>query len=336
MDLDDVIDKAMDAAEKEVTGDDEETTPEPKRGAHTREEEPEQEDTDEEEEVAPAKGKAAAPAADDDDDDDQDEDENPLNTSVSKEDLDEINKHPKLKRLLKNMNRAFTQNSMRRSAELGSMKQVIEALNDPAQAKRAAGIIARSVGLNLADEVAEVKPSKAEATMDARLAELEEVLTPEAAKLLLPRIRGIAQDAIKEALNSELEPIKAITGELTSQAQEAMSVAEVNAFRARHKDEITPAVEKEMMRLFKVLKPAEGMEPKDYLDLILAAASTRTTKKDATREVTRRMKDAADRREPKAGMPASRVTQQKSDAKPRTLDEAFDQEWDDIIASRRE
>lgn len=259
-------------------------------------------------------------------------DDEPDALSVSPEELAQIKANPALAKLYRGMNKSYTQKTM----SLAQERQLLDALRNPESRKEAAKLIATAAGLNIAEEIAQVKSptqTQTEQIVDSHLAELNKLFTPEVSAAFKPILEKIAIDSAKAVLEQEVTPIRNATAALTQQAFKEQTEAEVRAFKAAHNGEITPQIEAEMAKLFTKLPPSDEVEPGEYMEMLYRIVKADTKKTDAVKEVTTRMAKAAASQEPKNAVQPSRVS---ATDKPKSMDfnERFDSAFEEAKQGR--
>jgi hypothetical protein len=246
---------------------------------------------------------AVASEADDDDADD------PL--TLSKEHLTAIKANPALRAVYKEMTRGLN----RKFQSISGDVQLIQAIKE--NPREAALMIAQAAGLKIAEEAPAVDVHKKEA--DAVLAELELAVGSDIARALKPALEKIA-DAI---VAKQIAPVREIAERNQAQTLTARSNAEVETFKAKHKGEITPDIEKKMVALSHKIPAGNDTDPVEYMEILYTVVTGGKLKKESVAEVAKRMASNAEKEEPKGNVGSSRV-KSDLDLKGKNMSEAWD------------
>jgi hypothetical protein len=182
---------------------------------------------------------------------------------------------------------------------------------DAASAIKAA---AAQLGLTVSDtrvetKAAETATTTAETMADDVIAQFRTALGPELdflADKLAPAIRSLAENVAKSVVGSTVAPLKTAQESLLNKAAQEQRDTVLKSFGEKHPDWKTH--EPKMLDIAAKVKPAEGMEPSEYMDILYTLATKDLATAETTKKVVERMTKAAKADEGKSNpLPTAQV-----------------------------
>jgi len=153
-------------------------------------------------------------------------------------------------------------------------------------------MIASQFGLKVAREVA----AAAAADSPDVAKELEGLFGPEAG----PAVRTALEKLIDKRAQDLVAPLRSSLGHVLNQGEAARMKVEEERFRARHRRDLTPEIEAEVVRLGESgeFVPGETQTPAQYLDALYDVVRARKGRRTASEDLARRIARNAGDREP--------------------------------------
>lgn len=188
---------------------------------------------------------------------------------------------------------------------------------------------AQQLGLTVSDTRVETKATEtatkaAETMADDVVSAFRSALGPDLeflADKLAPAIQSLAQNVAKAAVGQAVEPLKSAQEKLLDQASKEQSAQLLQSFTEKRPD--WKSHEPAMMKVAESVKPAEGVDPIAYLDILYTLATKDIQAAEATKKVVQRLTKGAKEAEGKAeALPESRVN--SAPAKVGSIREAYE------------
>jgi hypothetical protein len=226
-----------------------------------------------------------------------------IDDHLTAEDLKAIEGDDRLLKAYKSMQRGLTKNRQGDSEKIKSYEekaQMVDWMRD--NPRRALEILAENQGIKLPDAKEQKEEKEAVSdTVDSIMDLAEKRVGKDAAKVLGPLVKDIAEMVATNIVRKQVDPLKANVEEQNATAARNSIKSEVSRFGAsvqERGDEWNDEIVQEMANEMEVVVPADGADPQKYLEAIYDRVAMRRSRSTAKREQLRRLREAKQTSEP--------------------------------------
>jgi len=286
------------------------------------------------------------PSEDEDEEDDEDDEQklvaqeaeeeegsnvDPLE-NLTAEEIAAINANPALKKLKRAIMRGYNER-VKQDAELLQLGAAYK--SDPVGTVQT---LARAHGMSIqeATEMAQAGAAAADQqqgsagnAMEQAGKELEALF----GEKIGPRVRSVFERWADARFGDALQPVEQVVGQLTSTQEAQRMMSEEQSFKERHKDILTPELERKVIELGSsgMIVPGEKMTPAEYLDTLLDVAIARNVKseganagRNAARRLAKKVRRNRSDQEPSGVSSKARMSKKSRVSEAGSISEALD------------